>query len=948
MHSFFTGTAGAAAALAFTLAATLAGTAAHAQTDPARQAAPADGWAALAGGTRGGANAESAQIYTVANRVQLQAALDDGGGLPKIVKVVGTIDMSEGRPYLSRADQASRGNVRLPSNTTLIGAGPGAGFVNAQILISGVSQVIVRNLKIVAPCDVAPTFDPSDGVNGSWNAAFDAISVIASNQVWIDRNTITDVPVTDDTLPIENGQVRQCHDGAIDITQASDYVTVSYNVIEMHNKTMLIGGSDSHTGDAGRLRVTVANNLFRDVVQRSPRVRYGQVHLFNNLHLGSRTAQPYPHSYSVGVGKAAKIISTANAHSITGAASCADVVAATTPDADSRFADSGSTLNGVALAGCAFNADVGWSVPYVFRARPAGLVRAHVLATAGAGRFSTAITGTGNQATPPGTRAPAIGDMAAQTDTRLSLAFDNVPTLGTSGFITVRRASDGAVVDTIDISTAPSAGETQTAIPRTNMEIDAIGRGAMPENAALARWVWYRPLRVVSNRVEIQLRDGRLAHGTAYTVSIDPGVISGTIFGQAFNGVSPADGWTFTTRAAPTSYTNLTVDDTGSTADFRSLQGALNWVMRHCSQGSATNAFGCNTVATPKLITVANGRYREFNMLRRVLNLTIRGESREGVVIGDVNFESFNSGSGGTSASPGTAFTTGGRVVGRRILLGGRASMLVEGCDLLTLENFTFVNPHLRVSTFDNQAEVIYFNTSSNAAAGRMVAKQMTFLSQQDTLQIKGYVWVYQSLVEGNVDFIWGGPMAALFEESEIRSVRDTSSSSPGFILQARAIAGDKGYVFLNSRLTAGPGVTAAYLARSGGTTSSTYVDNIAFINSRIGPHILPVGWCVGTGTSRTGTGTGACGSNPPPWAGTATGAATDAAGWREWGSMDLDGNPLNVSQRLGIATVNVAGTPRSVVLAKQLDSTAGLTTRAEVFANSTAGGLPAGWNPVP
>ena len=57
-------------------------------------------------------------------------------------------------------------------------------------------------------------------------------------------------------------------------------------------------------------------------------------------------------------------------------------------------------------------------------------------------------------------------------------------------------------------------------------------------------------------------------------------------------------------------------------------------------------------------------------------------------------------------------------------------------------------------------------------------------------------------------------------------------------ILQARATAGDTGFVFLNSQLTAGPGVTSAYLARSGGTTSTAYVDNIAFINTRIGPHI--------------------------------------------------------------------------------------------------------------
>jgi len=53
--------------------------------------------------------------------------------------------------------------------------------------------------------------------------------------------------------------------------------------------------------------------------------------------------------------------------------------------------------------------------------------------------------------------------------------------------------------------------------------------------------------------------------------------------------------------------------------------------------------------------------------------------------------------------------------------------------------------------------------------------------------------------------------------------------------------------------------------------------------------------------------------------------------------------------QRLGLATVNVAGVPRSVVLAKPLDSTAGLTTRAEVFFNSTAAtGAPGGWVPAP
>jgi hypothetical protein len=283
------------------------------------------------------------------------------------------------------------------------------------------------------------------------------------------------------------------------------------------------------------------------------------------------------------------------------------------------------------------------------------------------------------------------------------------------------------------------------------------------------------------------------------------------------------------------------------------------------------------------------------------------------------------------------------------VLGGGRSVLLVENADLLSLSQFTLLNPHERSSLYDNQTEVLYFNTSTTAAAARLVARQMNFISQQDTLQLKGYNWIYQSLVEGNVDFIWGSVMASVFEDCEIRSVFDPASSSPGYVLQARATAGDKGFVFLNSRLTAGPGVTQAYLARSGGTSSSSYVDNIAFINTRMGAHILPQGWCVGSGTSRSGTGTGSCGSNPPPWAGTADGGATEQAGWREYGSQDLDGAPLDLSARLAVVTVRVAGADKSLALARQLGSSVGLDQRADLFFNSTiATGAPGGWVPAP
>ncbi|MCY4743756.1 pectinesterase family protein [Pelomonas sp. UHG3] len=916
---------------------------AFSQVDPAREVAPADGFAALGGGTTGGSTASLSQIYTVTNRQQLLTALANGGTLPKIVKVVGRIDMSEGQPFASRADQDQRAGVRLPSNTTLIGAGPGAGLANGRIEIIGVANVIVRNLAIMAPCDVAPVWDPTDGSTGSWNAAYDAISVQGAERVWIDRNTITDAPITDDQLPIENGKPRQCHDGAIDITRGANYVTVSHNVIDRHDKTMLIGHSDSYTADIGRLKVTIANNVFTNVAQRAPRVRYGQVHLLNNYHVGSKTAPVYAHSYSVGIGTGARVISHANVHAITGAApGCAAVVQTLNPDAASSFADAGSTLNGAPLGACAVSANVGWSVPYAFTARPAALVKANALARAGAGKISTQISGTGGVGVVPGSVEPARNATGVHIDTPLAIAFDAAPVLTGNGAITVRRASDGVVVDRLDLSTAPSSTDTQTVIPRTNLEIDALALGAMPENAARARFVWYRPVSVLGNQAVIRLRSNRLAFDTAYTVSVDAAAFSGSINNSPFAGLS----WSFTTRSAPASKTSVTVDDDGTTADFRSVQGALNWIMAWCSTGSPASS--CNTVATPKTISIRNGLYPELLMLRNVANLSLVGESRDGVQVGRLNFESLNSGSGASTAAAGTALSTG-RVAGHRVLGGGRSVLLVENADLFTLRNFTLVNPHARASLYDNQAEAIYFNTSTTAAAHRMVAREMNFISEQDTLQLKGYVWVYNSLVAGNVDFIWGNVMAALFEDCEIRSVLDASSSSPGYILQARATAGDTGFVFLNSQLTAGPGVTAAYLARSGGTSSTAYVDNIAFINSRIGPHILPIGWCSGTGTSKTGTGQGACSSNPPPWAGTANGGATDAAGWRESGSRDLDGNPLNTSARLGLATVTVGGVPATVQLAKTLDSTAGLTSRADIFRKSTiATGSPGGWVPAP
>jgi pectate lyase len=62
---------------------------------------------------------------------------------------------------------------------------------------------------------------------------------------------------------------------------------------------MLIGSSDSAGADRGKLRVTIHHNLFDKIGQRAPRVRFGQVHVYNNYYKIEKV--PY-YVYTWGVG----------------------------------------------------------------------------------------------------------------------------------------------------------------------------------------------------------------------------------------------------------------------------------------------------------------------------------------------------------------------------------------------------------------------------------------------------------------------------------------------------------------------------------------------------------------------------------------------------------------------------------------------------------------------
>lgn len=117
------------------------------------------------------------------------------------------------------------------------------------------TNVIVRNLKI-------------SKVLADYG---DAITIQASKNVWVDH-----VDVSSD---LNNG--KDYYDGLIDVTHASDWVTISNSYIHDHYKASLVGHSDSNSAeDTGHLTVTYANNYWNNINSRTPSFRFGTGHIF--------------------------------------------------------------------------------------------------------------------------------------------------------------------------------------------------------------------------------------------------------------------------------------------------------------------------------------------------------------------------------------------------------------------------------------------------------------------------------------------------------------------------------------------------------------------------------------------------------------------------------------------------------------------------------------------
>ena len=212
---------------------------------------PMAGWATQNGGTTGGAGKT---VVTVSNVSDLRKYAEAGNY---------TIYVKPGTYTVP-----SKSAIKVGNNVTIYGyqgavlAQTYTGTTNEDNTIMNVAgkNIIIRNL----------TFKGAGAVDKD---AGDCLHIQGGTNVWIDH------------VDVYDGE-----DGNLDVINGANYVTISWtrfhytSASKEHQFSNLIGNSDSKTSDDGKLKTTLHHNWWDDgVKERMPRVRYGQVHVANNL-----------------------------------------------------------------------------------------------------------------------------------------------------------------------------------------------------------------------------------------------------------------------------------------------------------------------------------------------------------------------------------------------------------------------------------------------------------------------------------------------------------------------------------------------------------------------------------------------------------------------------------------------------------------------------------------
>ncbi|KDN34973.1 hypothetical protein RSAG8_11979, partial [Rhizoctonia solani AG-8 WAC10335] len=186
----------------------------------------------------------SATAVTVTTLDELKTAVSSSDA--KVVLVSGNITGNE--------------VIKVGSNTSLLGKS-GASLTGVGLRVNGVSNVIIRNLKISKVLAVAG----------------DHIGIQASNRVWVDSIELSS----------DKDHGKDFYDGLLDITHGCFAVSVTNSHLHDHYKASLVGHSEGNESEDKAIQVTYALNKWENLNSRTPSFRFGHGHIYNNYFVSN-------------------------------------------------------------------------------------------------------------------------------------------------------------------------------------------------------------------------------------------------------------------------------------------------------------------------------------------------------------------------------------------------------------------------------------------------------------------------------------------------------------------------------------------------------------------------------------------------------------------------------------------------------------------------------------
>ena len=336
---------------------------------------------------------------------------------------------------------------------------------------------------------------------------------------------------------------------------------------------------------------------------------------------------------------------------------------------------------------------------------------------------------------------------------------------------------------------------------------------------------YFFPIIVHDNTATVYLHNNKLEYGKSYIVQMDPDVLK--IADDQFSGFTSDCSWTFSTKSqGPSAGSTRVVVAADGSADFNTVQGAIDW-----APGNPTERI---------TIIIKEGNYEELVYWQYKTNLTIRGESRNGTVVGYPNNSAFNPPNRqGPSRRPAFSF---------------------HGVTDVQLSDFT-INNYYR-----GQAEALLIEGT------RVILDHLTLNGSGDALTTYGTIYVTDTTLIGDGDSVLGYG-SVYWLRSEINSIGAVTWTRTGF--------GVHGNVFINSTIIGrqGNSTFARLPDNTGGVAPNWPYAEMVLINTKtLG--ILPEGWGPVQG---------------PPF------DSSHVHFW-EYNTMNLDGGTVDMSRRLNVS----------------------------------------------